>query len=286
MLAIMALRSWRLRWCTAVVAGCAILCLAVPSAQAKTKPRHVAPRPQVVKAKVFTGMGFDACTAPPLSAMTAWWVSSGYRAVGIYIGGADRACADGNLSRTWVTSVAKLGWQLVPIYVGLQAPCARPSNLKLKLIDITKIAAQANAAADDAVNRAAAFDLVRGSTIYFDLEAYPRKNPACTGVVLNFLSAWTSRLHTHGYYSGLYASAGSGISDLAAAKTPGLVRPDALWIARWDNAAKVQDPAVPDAAWTHHQRIKQFAGGHKEAHGGVTLNIDKDYLDGPVARIG
>jgi len=284
MLWIMALPSWRRRWCTVAVAGCAVLCLTAPSAQAKAKHRHVAARPQAVKAKVFTGAGFDACTAPALPAMTAWWGGSGYRALGIYIGGADRACADGNLSKPWVKAVGKIGWQLVPIYVGLQAPCARQP--KLKLMDPKTVAAQANAAADDAAGRAAAFDLVRGSTLYFDLESYPRKDPACTGVVLNFLSAWTKRLHTHGYFSGLYASAGSGITDLAAAKTPGLVRPDALWIARWDNAAKVQDPAVPDNAWTPHQRIKQFAGGHKEAHGRVTLNIDTDYLDGPVARIG
>ena len=98
--------------------------------------------------------------------------------------------------------------------------------------------------------------------------------------------SWTTRLHTHGYFSGLYASAGSGITDLAAGRAPGLAPPDALWIARWDNQATVKDPAVPADAWAPHQRIKQFAGGHKEAHGGVTLNIDQDYLDGPVARVG
>jgi hypothetical protein len=284
MLWIMALRSWRARWCTAVAAGCAVLCVAVPSADAKSKSRHAAPPRQVVTAKVFTGAGFDACTAPPLAAMTAWWGSSGYQAFGIYLGGANRGCGDGNLSQPWVKSVTATGWRLVPIYVGLQAPCARQPHLKL--LDPKPVTNQANSAADDAVNRAAAFGMVRGTAIYFDLEAYPRKNPACTSVVLNFLSAWTQRLHTHGYLSGLYASAGSGITDLAAAHTPGLAHPDALWIARWDNAATVQDSAVPNGAWTPHQRIKQFTGGHKEAHGGVTLNIDKDYLDGPIARIG
>jgi hypothetical protein len=284
MLWIMALRSWHVRWCTAVAAGCAVLCLAVPSAEAKSRHRQAAPHPQAVKAKVFTGPGFDACHAPPLPAMTAWWGSSGYQAVGIYIGGQNRACADGDLSDSWVRSAARTGWRLVPIYVGLQAPCARQPHLKL--MDPKTVADQANSAADDAVNQAAALGMVRGSAVYFDLEAYPRKDPACAGVVLNFLSAWTKRVHTHGYFSGLYASAGSGITDLAAANLSGLVPPDALWIARWDNAATVQDPAVPDGSWSPHQRIKQFAGGHKEAHGGVTLNIDKDYLDGPIARIG
>lgn len=32
-----------------------------------------------------------------------------------------------------------------------------------------------------------------------------------------------------------------------------------------------------------HQRIHQYRGGHHETYGGVTLNIDNDYLDGAVA---
>src|SRR5438445_337645 len=74
--------------------------------------------------------------------------------------------------------------------------------------------------------------------------------------------------------------------DLAHVSLPGVARPDALWIARWDNKSTVEDPSVPSGAWTPHQRIKQFTGGHKESHGGVTINIDRDWIDGPVARIG
>ena len=40
----------------------------------------------------YTGLGFDACTAPSAAQMQAWQRSP-YRAVGVYIGGADRACA-------------------------------------------------------------------------------------------------------------------------------------------------------------------------------------------------
>jgi hypothetical protein len=283
MLWIMALRSKRIRWYTAAAVGCVVLCLVAPSAQAKSKHRKtVHPRP--VTAKVFTGAGFDACTAPPLAAMTAWWKTSGYQALGIYIGGANRACPGGNLSNAWVKAVTRVGWRLVPIYVGLQAPCAGQPHLKL--MDPKTLANQATAAADDAVKQAAALGIVRGSAIYYDLEAYPRKNPACTNAALTYLGGWTKRLHARGYFSGFYSSAGSGIADLIAFRPPGPALPDALWIARWDNASTVQDRAVPSTTWTHHQRIKQFAGGHKEAHGGVSLNIDKDWLDGPIARTG
>jgi hypothetical protein len=40
-----------------------------------------------------TGKGFDACTAPSAQAMSAWLANSSYQAIGIYIGGSDRACA-------------------------------------------------------------------------------------------------------------------------------------------------------------------------------------------------
>ena len=53
--------------------------------------------PQAARAGIFTGYGFEACTAPSLAALKAWSASP-YRAVGIYLGGTNRACADGNLS--------------------------------------------------------------------------------------------------------------------------------------------------------------------------------------------
>ena len=78
--------------------------------------------PQAARAGVFTGYAFDACTAPSTAALNAW-LTSPYRAVGIYIGGVNRACQDGNLSATWVSSTLGAGWSLLPLYVGLQAPC-------------------------------------------------------------------------------------------------------------------------------------------------------------------
>ena len=74
------------------------------------------------RAGVFTGYGFDACTAPSTAALNAWSASP-YRALGIYLGGVNRACADGNLNASWITSTLAAGWSLLPLYVGLQAPC-------------------------------------------------------------------------------------------------------------------------------------------------------------------
>jgi len=64
---------------------------------------------QQARAGVFTGYGFDACTAPSIGALDAW-TASPYRAVGIYIGGVNRACRDGNLSASWVATSLSMGW--------------------------------------------------------------------------------------------------------------------------------------------------------------------------------
>ncbi|MGH8964309.1 MAG: glycoside hydrolase domain-containing protein [Actinomycetes bacterium] len=45
------------------------------------------------------------------------------------------------------------------------------------------------------------------------------------------------------------------------------------------------DPFIPDHWWQPHRRIKQYRGGHNETHGGVTLNIDSDSLDAPIATV-
>src|SRR5680860_1461793 len=70
----------------------------------------------------FTGFGFDACTAPPRRAIAARLRSSPFRAVGIYIGGNNRACSQPSLTASWVSEQTAAGWHLIPTYVGLQAP--------------------------------------------------------------------------------------------------------------------------------------------------------------------
>src|SRR4029077_241793 len=51
--------------------------------------------PQPMEAAPFTGGGFDTCSAPSARAMNAW-EGSPYRAIGVYIGGANSACAQPN----------------------------------------------------------------------------------------------------------------------------------------------------------------------------------------------
>jgi hypothetical protein len=225
---------------------------------------------------VFTGLGFDACTAPSSRSMAAW-EDSPYRAVGVYIGGINRACSQPNLTAEWVAAQTEAGWHLVPTYVGLQAPTSACSSCA-KLTS-SQATAQGVAAAIDAVEEAGAIAMGPGSPIYFDMESYSQTSSA-TAATLAFLEAWTEKLHALGYVSGVYSSSASGIEDLAGQVGSGYVLPDDLWIANWNGQQNTADPVVPASAWTPHRRIHQYRGGHNESYGGITINVDNNYVDG------
>ncbi|GAB3403634.1 glycoside hydrolase domain-containing protein [Flindersiella endophytica] len=229
----------------------------------------------------YTGYGFDTCTAPSKSTMRAW-LKSPYRVVGVYIGGVNRACADGNLNAGWVRTAAEDGWRMLPIYVGRQAPCVHQKDLgRIRSKDA---AGQGRAAADDAVKRAKHFGMSPGSTLYNDIEGYDDTNAGCRKVVLSFLGAWTKRLHELGYLSGVYSSASSGIKHLSGAyASKSFVRPDAIWTARWDKKSSLSERNVDGSHWSIHQRAKQHRGPHIEKWGGRKIEIDSNVIDAPLA---
>lgn len=228
-----------------------------------------------------TANGFDTCAAPSLAAMNAW-LASPYRTAGVYIGGANRACGDGNLSASWVQSVVSRGWKVLPLYVGLQSPCVYQPGLAT--INASLAAQQGAAAAADAVTQARSFGLGTGSAIYFDMEAYGG-SAGCTQATDTFLSAWTVQLHKLGYVSGVYGSSGSTINNLLAPgiAVPGLTMPDAIDFAEWNNVQTTASSVIPASAWTGNQRIHQYNGNLTQTYGGATLNLDGDYINAPLA---
>ncbi|MGE0067430.1 MAG: DUF1906 domain-containing protein, partial [Solirubrobacterales bacterium] len=232
---------------------------------------------------VFTGLGFDACTAPSQKSMSAWRASSPYEAIGVYIGGSNRGCSQPNLTASWVATQTAAGWHLIPTYVGLQAPTSACSSCAK--LNSNQATAQGAAAAADAVVQAGALGMGPGSPIYFDMEAYTRTSSA-TAATLAFLESWTEKLHALGYSSGVYSSSASGIADLGQQVGSGYTLPDDIWFANWNGVASTADPYVPANAWTGHQRIHQYRGGHNETYGGVTINIDNNYVDGSTVGAG
>lgn len=231
--------------------------------------------------QIYTGRGFDVCSTPSTSHMTAWG-SSPYRAIGVYIGGTNRACSQPNLTAAWATTESQAGWHIIPIYVGLQAP----SNLcGCAAISPSSAASQGTAAANDAATQAESVGIGGGNPLYFDMEGYNRTSTN-TSAVLAFLRAWTNRLHILGFLSGVYSSDGSGIADLVSQWGTSYPEPDELWFAAWNGSASTADSTIPSGEWTPHRRLHQYSGGVNQTYGGVTMNIDQDYLDSATAAEG
>ena len=276
---------WGWRTLSGSIAGAAstVLLLAVGT-PADAQPATTVSYPAWSSATRFVGAAFDTCTAPSLASLQAWGASP-YRAVGVYFGGVNRTCGQPELTRTWTAQAVALGWSLLPVYKGLQPPCGGKATDQ-KIIP-AQAASEGTAAADDAAAQAKALGMLHGSAFYNDIENYSSSNAPCRTAVLTYLSGWTRELHRLGYISGVYANLSSGAPDLSGVYTSAsYARPDALWIARYDGSPALTGWAgIPSQQWAAHQRAKQYLGGHDETYGSVTINIDNDNLDTPVATV-
>ncbi|MEV4311272.1 DUF1906 domain-containing protein [Actinocrispum sp. NPDC049592] len=235
------------------------------------------PAMRTVQPGVYTGQGFDACAAPSQATMDAWGASP-YRAIGVYIGGVHRACAQPNLTAKWISKQAGTGWHIIPTYVGLQAPC---TNFKYKVDwDPGNARNQGRDGANDAVEQAKRLGLSAGTVIYNDMEGYNTADGNCSGAVMSFLSGWSDRLRERGFRSGVYSSAGSGITDLVRNfDNRAYSRPDHVWFGWWNGQANADGGKfLPGDRWGG-RRIHQYTGGHDESYNNVTINIDSNFVD-------
>ncbi len=237
----------------------------------------------------FTGYGFDQCVAPTQTAMDSWLTSSPYWAVGIYISGDSRGCpTQPNLTPAWVSTQLGNGWRLLPLTVGPQAWCTTRERylqqVRIRPDPTTNYAEAREQGREEAaktVTAAQVLGISAGSTLWYDIEAFDISRTQCRASAIGFLSAWTNRLHALGYVSGVYSSAASGIKmlDDANAYTPGKhAMPDQVWIADWNGKADIHSPYVRSTSWMPHKRVHQYLGDHNETYGGVTINVDSNYM--------
>ncbi|TDU83551.1 ricin-type beta-trefoil lectin protein [Kribbella voronezhensis] len=244
--------------------------------KATTQPNTTAAT-VVAPGNMINQQAFDQCTAPSLGAMNAWKASP-FKAVGIYISGSSRSCSQANLTASWVSSNAANGWSFMPIDVGYQAPCGT-RNPKMSFDPAT---ARNQGAQSAGVSAQAALNLGigPGSALYSDIEAYPT-TAACKDAVLSYVSGWTNELRARGFLGGVYSSAGSGGRDLASgAGDSRYTSPDHIWFAWWNGAANTDGGQyISSGLWVNHQRLHQYKGDHNETWGGVTINIDSNFLD-------
>jgi len=261
--------------CTLAVLGPLTAGLASPAAAADRAAGGAGPGS-------FTGYGFDTCEAPAQEVMDAWWVSSPYAAVGVFIGGSTRLCKNQpNLTADWVRTQQRTGWRVLAAYVGPQASC---SNYADKMSsDLATAHQQGAAEASNAVATAQGLAIGRGSTLYYDLEDYPLDDTVCRQAALHFLSGWTEQLHASGYQSGVYSNIAAAITsvDYANLASPGsYTMPDDIWFA-WANgrADTVTDSRVQTDEWDDHDRVHQYRIDKVETWGGYSLKIDQNWLD-------
>jgi hypothetical protein len=229
----------------------------------------------------LTGYGFDACTAPDQETMDAWWETSPYAAVGVYIGGSNRLCDQPELDRRWVKKQRRTGWLVLPLWVGPQAACSGYGDVMSS--DRGTAEKQGRAEAGKAVAAAKGLGIARGATLYYDLEDYDLGPDDCRQPALAFLSGWTKSVRAKGYRSGVYSNVAAAITSLDYAQQVSrgsYAMPDVIWFA-WDNGrADTADGGwVDTSTWDGHRRIHQYDLDTEQTHGGVTLDIDKNWVD-------
>jgi hypothetical protein len=245
---------------------------AVPSRAAQPTATPSATGLPTSATAVISGLGFDACTAPAAGQMAAWTApASPFTAIGVYIGGSERACAQPNLTAAWISAEARAGWRFMPLYAGWQAAWDSLTQ--------TPPATLGQQSADDAAAQAQSLGFGPGSVLYYDMEAYTTK--ARRAAAMTFLSAWSSELHQKGYRAAAYSSANSGIVDLAA-NIGKMTEPDVIDIAHWNGNVDADPAATPAGTWPH-LRVHQYQGGADATYGGVKINIDRDFFDLEVA---
>ena len=232
---------------------------------------------------VFEGEGFDTCDAPSPAEMATWRADSPFGAAGVYIGGANAACT--NITSTWVDEETATGWDLFPLYVGLQAPCVDQSGLATMSSTPATAEKQGTEEAENAVEEAEGFGFPAGSTLYFDMEAWNVSSSSCNEAVLDFITGWTSELHSGGFKSGMYGSLLAGVASPGVAALYGTAgAPDAIDFAAWDGDATTTTSYLPSSDWPDG-RIKQFEGNTEVSYGHVAIDVDLDELDGPAVGV-
>jgi len=272
---------------TTTTLGAAALAAALVLAGSSPQLAPVATSTPVTPGPI-TGYGFDQCETPSQTAMSAWHKYSPFRAVGIYMSGALRYCRDQpNLTPTWVHNQLAAGWRLLPIHLGRQANCTTVERYQTRRIsadptnNYAKARAQGVSEAKSAITAATNLGIRHWSTLFYDLESFDTSKTSCRVSALSFLDGWDDQLKSSSFHSGVYSSAATGIKMLDDARVDPDNRfslPTYIWIAEWNDKRTTTSTYVRADGWPG-RRLHQYHGGHDATYGGVTINIDSNYLD-------
>ncbi|MFI1014444.1 glycoside hydrolase domain-containing protein [Streptomyces sp. NPDC020965] len=239
-------------------------------------------------AVTFHGLVFDACRAPRLAAMRAWRASSLYGAIGVPYGGRGRDCPDQpGLDRRWIAEVHRMGWRVLPIFVGSQSPCALTDRSPRAAPIGATPALQGEREGYEAIARGRVLGLGRGSALYLGLRAYDLGNTGCVRATLDFIRAWDREVRRRGYVPGLHSDADSGARHMERARREGASDlPSVLWFTRWTGRPSLHgEESLHPYAWRAKRRIHQYGGPATERYGGHALTVARSLADAPVAVV-
>lgn len=235
----------------------------------------------------------DRATTPSATEMKAWQdpeTGSPYRAIAVYIPVTPASDnrhdkAQTNLDSDWVNQVLAGRWQVLPTYVGLQAPCPTAANatrFRKMSGDAATARSQGASAARDAASAVRTLGIPATAPVVYDLEAYTSGNARCSGAVKAFFAGWTTQLHGVGLRSGVYGSRSSTITDVTDASTsPAYPAPDVIWEATWNGRADTTFSTPPPGMW-EGRRLNQFSHDVSRSYGGYALTIDENAVQDSV----
>lgn len=244
--------------------------------------------PRLSGAEIFRGQAFDTCHTPSATVMRAWDGRSPFGAAGVYIGGRARACPNQPyLNSSWVRTVDRMGWKLLPLYVGSQSPCVESTSKRRYAMSHTAPTQRGLREGRDAVAAAKRLGMAKHSAVYLDMEAYDNSSTRCAVTTLRYIQGWNRAVSGAGYYPGFYSGSTSGIEHMEGARKAGRKHlPEVLWFARWRTPASVNDTKyIHRRAWQPHRRIHQYDGNVTRTYGGHRINIDRNLVDAPVAVV-
>ena len=253
----------------------------------------------VVTPGSFTGYGFDQCTAPTQESMDAWLTGSPYWAVGIYISGDSRGCREaaqpqpglgGHPAGQRLAAAADHPGPAGVVHHPRPLPASRCGSTRTRPTPTPRPARRAapRPPRPSRSRRATASPpAARSGTT-----SRPSTSPATAAASRRSASCprGPRSCTTSATCPGSTPAGRPGITmlDNARVNRPGVfAMPDQLWIADWNGRADVTSAYVRSDGWLPHRRVHQYRGGHDETHGGVTINIDNNFLDlgaGSVAR--
>jgi photosystem II stability/assembly factor-like uncharacterized protein len=177
--------------------------------------RRLSPvHPDTAMANVNT-YGIDSCRTMYQEGTDELWDTTANTSLGFYLGG-ETANAAGcyQPNSTGLYLIACRPWSYMPIWDGLQAPCATGLS---QHIDPATAATQGASAADQAAAKLNSLGLYN-SIGYLDIEAYPRGDAGCSQAVKDYVNSYVSQMHNNGFMAGVYANGANIWDDLTREK--------------------------------------------------------------------